>query len=368
MNENVEGDYIKINLNKWFITFLIFLGFFIRILMLFFYYYVNLNPDIKWGGWGDVGLNYDDINSIFTGEWIWSPRELAYPPLSIYLLLFLRIASFDNILIYVFYAFLIELFVVIIFYFVLKKFEIPNRNLIYAIFLLNPFYFLNYVFSASNCGYHITDSFFCLLLLLAVYYYPNESKSKFYLFLSLSICAKWYTLPAAILFFMKFFFEKNWNEIKKIVIYIGIPIFIFLISPIFYLPNYLDLYRTWLETRNTALKIKEIPIYIKIIPFTFLFLIYLLLRNKNADLMEITFFSIILMFSIMVWSRLFLRFLTPLIYYGHLKTNDNIFKIDLNLKLIKLKFKVGNHLLTYFLSILGCIASYAIIIFVFKTL
>ncbi len=342
---------------------LIIAGISIRLFMLIFYYIVNSGTIIAWGGWGDVGLNFHDVDTIFTGEWKWNPGELVYPPLSVYFLLFLRIVSFDIIEIYVFYVFLLELLVTISFYFVLKKWAIPNSNLVFGLFIANPFVFLNYVFSASNCGYHATDSFFLLFLMIALYYYPDENKSKFYLFCGLAMCAKWFTLPAAPFFFFKYLFKEDWEEIKKIFIFIGIPIAIFLISPIFYLPNYLDLYSNWLS--NSGVKeMKNIPLYIKIIPFITLFALYFLFRLKKADLLEITFFSIILMFAIMFWSRPYVRFLTPLVLYGHLMVKEDIFTLDINVKIIQINIQIDNNLLTFALSVLGCIVAIAIIIFV----
>ena len=354
----------RINVPRYAVFLLIILGIAIRLFMIIFYYYANLTPQIQWGGWGDVSLNYDDIDSVFTGEWIWGKRDLAYPPLSIFFLVFLRVMSFGNFLVFAFYSFLLELIVALLFYVVLIKFEIPNRNLVYGIFLVNPFYFLNYVFSASNVGYHITDSFFCLFLVIALIFYPRDNKSLYYLFLGLSMCAKWYTLPAAALIFLKYFMEKDWNEIKKIFTFIGIPIIIFLISPIFYLPNYLDLYYDWF-IREEGSTIQGIPLYIKVLPFIVLTLLYLIFRMKKADILEMSFFSIVLMSSVMLFVKLFVRYLTPLIYYGHLKTNKKIFEFNADFKIIKIKIDVGNHLLTFILSVIGCIVAIGIILFVF---
>ena len=104
----------------------------------------------------------------------------------------------------------------------------------------------------------------------------------------------------------------------------------------------------------------------KIIPFFTVFILYLLLRLKDADRIEITFVSIILMNLIMLWSNLFVRYLTPLILYGHLKTKDNIIKININLKFTRIKFKVGNHFLTFIFSIIGCFIAFLIILFIFQ--
>ncbi len=340
---------------------LIIAGVAIRVFMIIYYYFSHLDPTISWG---DVAVNFRTTDTMFTGEWIWDAGDLEYPPLTLYIILIFKLISFNSVEVFAFYAFLLDLLVSLSFYFVLKKFEVPKRNLILGLFLINPFVLLNNVFSPINCGYHITDSFFYIFLMLSLYFYPNENKSLFYLFSGLTMCSKWFTLPAALFFFLKFLFEKNWDEIKKFMIYLVIPIIIFLISPILYLPNYLSLYINWLSGVNTTL-FQGIPIFIKLIPITVIFLLYLLFRVKKADLLEITFFSIIAMFSIMFWSRFYVRYLTPLILYGHLKTNNNIFTIDVDLKISRIYFRVGNHLFTFTLSLLGCVAAIAIILFVF---
>lgn len=340
---------------------LIIAGVAIRVIMIIYYYFSHLDPNVSWG---DVSVNFHTTDSMFTGEWIWEATELEYPPLTLYLLLIVKFISFNSIEVFAFYAFLLDLVVSLSFYFILKRFDVPKRNLALGLFLINPFLFLNNVFSPINCGYHITDSFFYIFLILSLFYYPNENKSFFYLFSGLTMCSKWFTLPAAPYFFLKYLFEKNWGEIKKLSIFLGMPLIIFLISPILYLPNYLDLYINWVTGVNTT-SFEGLPTIIKLIPISLIFILYLLFRLKKADLLEITFFSIIVMFSIMFWSRFYVRYFTPLILYGHLKTNNNICKIDINLKITRIYFKVGNHLFTLALSVLGCIAAIAIILFYF---
>ena len=342
------------------ITFIV-IGISIRIIMLIYYYIAHMDSSVSWG---DVIINYNTTNTMFTGEWIWRPGRLEYPPLTLFLLVFFKLISFNSLEVFVFYAFFLELAVSLSFYFILKKFDTPKRILVFGAFLVNPFVFLNNIFSPINCGYHITDSFFYIFLTLSLFYYVDENKSKFYLFSGLTMCTKWFTLPAAPFFFIKFLFEKDWKELKKILIFLGIPIVVFLISPILFLPNYLDLYTGWLSG-STLSTFEEVPLLIKLGLFGAVFLIYLIIRLRKADLLEITFASIIVMFSIMFWKRLYVRYLTPLVLYGHLKTNENIFRIDLDFKIIHVKFKVGNHLLTYGFSILGCLAAIAVIIFVF---
>jgi len=338
---------------------LVVIGVGIRIFMLIYYYITHLDPGLSWG---DIMINYHTTDSMFTGEWIWDVTQLEYPPLTLYFLIFLKFISFGVFEVFVFYAFILELLISLSFYFILKKFDIKNRLFVLGTFLVNPFLFLNNVFSPINCGYHITDSFFYIFLLLSLYYYPKEDKTLFYLFSGLTMSVKWFTLPAAAYFFFKFLFSKNWREIKRIVIYIGIPIIIFLITPIFYLPNYLDLYIGWLSSTEVA-ALYNPPLIFKLLLFGAVFLSYLIFRMKKADLLEITFFSIIVMFSILFWRRTYVRYLTPLILYGHLTTKESVFTIDIDFKIARFHFQVGNHLLTYFLSGLGCVVSIAIILF-----
>jgi len=302
---------------------LIVIGVGIRIFMLTYYYIAHLDLGLSWG---DIMINYHTTDSMFTGEWIWDVTKLEYPPLTLYFLIFFKIISFGVFEVFVFYAFILELLISI------------------------------------NCGYHITDSFFYIFLLLSLYYYPKEDKTLFYLFSGLTMSVKWFTLPAAAYFFIKFLFNKNWVEVKKVVIYIGIPIIIFLITPIFYLPNYLDLYIGWLSSTEVA-ALYNPPLIVKLLLFGAVFISYMIFRIKKADLLEITFFSIIVMFSILFWRRTYVRYLTPLILYGHLTTKESVFTIDIDFKIARFHFQVGNHLLTYFFSILGCIASIAIILF-----
>lgn len=356
IKKNEEGLWKIKNYKALGLLFII-LGISARIFMLIYYYINHINPSVSWG---DVMINYHTTDSMFTGQWIWDVKDLEYPPLTLFLLIFFKSISFGVFELFVFYAFILELLTSLSFYFVLKKFNIKNIKFVLGVFLLNPFVFLNNVFSPINCGYHITDSFFYIFLILSLYYFPKEDKTLFYLFSGLTMSLKWFTLPAAAYFFLKFLFKKDWKELKKIFIFIGIPIVIFLISPIFYLPNYLDLYIGWLSGTEEAAFYNP-PLFIKLILFGGIFLIYLIFRARKADLLEITFYSIIVMFSIMFWRRTYIRYLTPLVLYGHLKTNDSIITINLP----KLQFKVGNHMFTYILSILACLVSIAIIIFIF---
>ena len=165
-------------------------GIFIRVLMLIFYYIIQIIEPGR--SWGDVEINYLHFD--------------IYPPLSQIFLFVFKFLSFGILEIFAFWAFFFDLLIMFLFYYVLKSFAIPKRSYAYGLFLINPFLFLNNVFSLTNCGYHITDSFFFLLFFIALYYFPKTArihKYLFYSFLALSVCAKLYTLPVVGLLFLK---------------------------------------------------------------------------------------------------------------------------------------------------------------------
>jgi len=346
------------NQKKIFFT-LVIIGIAIRIFALVFYYTETVLSPLGLKSLGDVYLNFYDIDSIFTGEWIWSQDDLAYPPLSIYFLLILRFLSFNNLYIFFFYCFLIEIFAVVLFYFVLKKFKISQYRLVIGVLLVNPFYYMSFVFRGILSGYHITDSLFCIFLLFALYFHSRKNKSLFYLFSAIAISVKWYTLPFLFLVFIKYIREKNWKEMKIFILYSGIPIFIFLISPIFYLPNYLNLYFDWLSGHSYT---ASIPPYLKIIPFLLLLVIGTY-KIKDFDLLDITILSFLMMVSVQWWSRFYVRYLAPLIYFGHIFTHEEIYSFELNIFDQKRRLTLNNHSLTYIISIIGVIFSILIAIY-----
>ncbi|MFX0180167.1 MAG: hypothetical protein ACFE78_08240 [Candidatus Hodarchaeota archaeon] len=319
-------------------------GMLIRILMLFYYYYTHIVDPLK--SWGDVAINY-------SGSW-W------YPPLTMYLLDFFRIISFEMVEIFAFWAFLLEVLVVFLFYFVLKSFNISNWKYVYGLFLINPFLFLNNVFSLENCGYHITDSFFFIFLFLALLFYPRKeewSKYLFYIFLAFSAVTKIYTLPIVGFFFLKFLIEKNWNKMKKFLICIVPIVFVFLVAPIFFIDNYLYLIFLWNQKGEDLL-----PLYIRLIIVGIISLSYIILRLKKAGIIEITFFSILIMAIFLFFSIPFIRYFQPLLIYGIL-TPYVFFTFTLNLGFIKRKIVFDNNLLVFYASFILVGLAYLIIIF-----
>jgi len=344
---------------KIFFYILVFIGTASRIIALLYYNWQSFVSPLGIYSFGDVHLNFFDVNSILSGEWIWSDTELAYPPLSIYFLLILRFFSFNNLYVFFFYSFLIEIITTYLFYLVLKKFKIPNYQIIVGFFLLNPFYYFSYVFRGIQSGYRITDSFFNIFLLLTLYYYNKKDQRFFYIFSALSSCVKWYTVPIMFFIFLKHILEKDWKEMKKFIIYFGIPIFIFLISPIFYLPNYLDLYLSWLSGHSVT---SAVPIYIKILPFLLLLIIFTY-KIKKFDFIDLLFISIILMVTIIWWSRFYIRYLAPLIFYGHINTNESILSFEMKVSDKKWNISLNKHSLTFIFSIFA--AGFVILVAIF---
>lgn len=337
----------KIITNKAFIF--ICIGIIIRVFMLFFYYYthaIDLGKD-----WGDVSFNYHHYASE------------TYPPLTILILFFFRFLSFGSIEVFAFWAFLLDLITVLMFYFVIKGFNIPRRNYVFGLFLINPFFFLNNSFSWINCGYHITDAIFFFFLFMSFIYYSkkdNRSRWLFYIFLSLSISAKIYTLPVLGFFFLKFLIQKDWKELKVFLISNIIVLGAFFILPIFFGQNIIITYLVW-NSRGEAL----LPFYIRILPALIITLLYILFRLKKADLFEVVILSIVVTASFLFFSNTFIRYFQPLIFYGILKLKEfHSIKINLGF-LIKGRITIDNHIVTFVLSIFAVFLAYLLIVFDF---
>ena len=346
-NESEEKSFLRIIIRNKGIIF-IGIGIAIRILMLLYFYYTHSIDPGK--SWGDVGYNYNNYTSSI------------YPPLTIMLLVFFKFISFGIIEVFAFWAFLLDISTVLMFYFVIKNFNLPKKKFAFGLFLINPFFFLNNSFSLQNCGYHITDAIFFFFLFMALIFYPkkdNRSKILFYLFLSLSIAAKIYTFPVIGFFFLKFIIEKDWKELKMFLITTISVLFLFLIVPIFFGENFLLTYLFWNARGETI-----VPLYIRLIPVSILIILFLLFRLKKADIFEIIIFSIVVTASIMFFSNPFVRYFQPLIFYGILKHKE-FFSFKLNLGIIKGKITVDNHIITLVLSIFAVVLAYLVIILVF---
>ena len=346
IDETEKRKYLIKNLEtKAFI--LILIGVAARIFMLIYYYYTHLIDPQR--SWGDVLQNY---NRSF----------VAYPIITLGLLTVFYLLSFGYIEIFVFWAFFWDLLICMMFYFVLKSFNIKDRNYVFGLFLINPFFFLNNSFSLTNCGYHVTDSFFFFFLFIALIYYPKKelyAKYLFYIFLGLSMCIKYYTIPALGFLFIKYLYEKEWKELKVLIICIIPLLLVFIIFPLFYLDYYYNKLVDWNELGS------YVPIYVRILPFLIIAILFFLLRLKKTDGFEIIIVSIIALGTYLFFSYPYLRWFQSIIFYGILKEKD-FFSFKLNLGFVKKDLNVNNHLLTFYLSFVGVFFSYLIIIFVFK--
>ena len=343
LEKHSKSLFEKIIGNKGIIFF--FMGVTARIFMLFYYYYTHMIDPHR--GWGDVGLNFR--------------QPIFYPPLCLGLLNFFRYLSFGSIEIFAFYAFLWDLLTSLMFYFVLKSFGIKNKNYVFGLFLINPFWFLNNSFSLINCGYHITDSFFFFFFFMALIFYPKKElryKYLFYLFLGLSMCTKYYTLPALVFLFLKNLYDKNWKEMKIFLVTIAPLLIIFILIPFSYLDYYSKELFTWYSYGS------YVPLHIRIIPIVSIFLIFTFFRLKKSDPFEIIIVSIVAMASFMFFSYPYLRWFQSIIFYGILKKKD-FFTFNLNLGVRKIEIVIDNHLLTFFLSMFGVLLSYLFILFIF---
>jgi len=324
---------------------LIAFGLIIRVIMLLYYYYTHtVDPGRSWG---DIGFYFE--------------RNLTSTPLTIFLLEITRFLSFGSIEAFAFWGFFWDFLTVLMFYFVLKSFNIKNINYAFGLFLVNPFFFLNNSFSLENCGYHITDAYFFFFLFLALCFYPKKeiyAKYLFYIFLGLSLCTKYYTLPAVGFLFLKILIEKDWREMKIFICSI-VPILIaLLILPLFITDWFLAVLLNWSSFGT------DLPLFIRIIPFAIIALLFIFFRLRDADKFEIVILSTIATASFMIFSFVYARWFQAIIFYGILKERE-FFSFNLNLGLIKREIKVNNHILTFYLSFLGVFISFLLIISVY---
>ncbi|MFX0105284.1 MAG: hypothetical protein ACFE75_07320, partial [Candidatus Hodarchaeota archaeon] len=262
--------------------------------------------------------------------------------------------------VFAFWGFFWDLLTVIMFYFVLKSFKIKNINYALGLFMVNPFFFLNNSFSLENCGYHITDANFFFFFFLALIYFPKKeiyAKYLFYIFLGLSICTKYYTLPAIGFLFLKFLIERNWKELKIFLITITPLLTIFLIIPLFVTDWFLNSLINWTSS--------SLPLFIQIIPFVIIAFLFIFFRLREADAFEISIISTIGTASFMFFTYPYLRWFQAILFYGILKEKE-FFSFNLNLGFVKREIKVDNHILTFYLSFVAVFIAYLLIIFVYQ--
>ena len=321
---------------------LIILGFSARILMLIAYYVLDIiDPSFRWG---DVGLNFSS--------------SIYYPPITYYFLAIFRTLSFGSVQIFAFWAFSWDIIISILFYFVLKSFSIKHLNYAYALYLLNPFFFVTMIFGLGKCGYQMTDYFFFFFLFLAFYFLPMKEKKNqylFYIFLGLSMCAKYFTLPVLGFFLLKFLIEKDWEEMKRCFLSI-LPLIIgLLIIPFFTLEWFSSQLSTWY---NIA---PEVPFFIRIIPSAVIALLFIIFRLREAKKLEMIIVSIMGTAAFMFFSFPYVEWFVSIIFYGML-TQKEFFSFEVDLGFIKRKVEVNNSVATFYLSFIGVFLSVIVII------
>jgi hypothetical protein len=166
---------------------------------------------------------------------------------------------------------------------------------------------------------------------------------------------KYYTIPALGFFFLKFLYERDWKEMKIFLICIIPLLLIFLVFPLVFLESY----------RNALFNypnVGGIPLIIRIIPISIVFIVYTIFRLKNAENYEIIIVSTIVTACFLIFSYTYIRWFQFIIFYGIL-TQREFSRKSLNIGFIKKEIKIDNHVLTFFLSFIGVGIAFLLILF-----
>lgn len=167
---------------------------------------------------------------------------------------------------------------------------------------------------------------------------------------------KYYTIPAIGFLFIKFLYEKNWEELKIMAILIVPFVIVLIVLPLFYLPYHYLALVVW------NYKGSYVPRFIRALPFICIFILFILFRLEKSDIFEILIISMVAFGTYLFFSWPFLRWFQSIIFYGILKERE-YFRFKLNLGFIKREVIVNNHLLTFYLSFIGVFYSILINIF-----
>ncbi len=271
-------------------------GFALRLIYFVFILFFRINVN----QWGDIGLNIHD------GQFIWENLqqdrgfffETKFPFLGgLYLLLIYLMGSglpFEQACFwFAFSQMLMEFALILGFYFVAKAW---TKNSTYAKFavilwLFNPFWLIQQVISTDRFGYHPTDYLFLIVILLGMYLYTREHGKKWsYICLGLTVSIKLFTLPLIAILAINFLINPgrkqegeplikiNWAELKQLLIYMGLPIFL-----TFLLPMAIDLQNMhyFFEFRNCSMFGGVLPLWIRILPSFIAVGSYILLLIKK---------------------------------------------------------------------------------------
>jgi hypothetical protein len=233
-----------------------------------------------------------------------------------------------------------------------------HLNYAYGLYLLNPFFFVTMIFGLGKCGYQMTDYFFFFFLFLAFYFYPKEKKRDqylFYIFLGLSMCAKYYTLPVLGFFLLKFIIDNDWEELKRCFLSIFPLILVLLIIPFFTLEWFNSQLAGWYHTGP------DVPFLIRIIPSVIIALLFIIFRLKKTNNLEMIIVAIMGTAAFMFFSYPFVEWFLSIIFYG-LLTQKELFSFEVNLGFIKRKVEVNNSVATFYLSFIGVLLTVIVII------
>ncbi len=292
----------------------------------------GINPNM----YGDIKLNIVD------GQLIWENLQLGrgffygakFPFLGGVYVLFIYLAGsgLPAEQAYFWFAFsqmLMEFAIILASYFVVKAWTKDTTYAKFAVimWLFNPFWLLTEVIDTDRIGYHPTDYLVVLLVLLAMYFYTKEGGKKWsYLFLALTVSVKIFTLPIiALLAFIYVLnpnrkqegeplLKINWMEIKNLLLFMGIPLFLTFLLPIF-----LDLgnLQFLLGYRACSIFGGLLPLPIRILPPAILagiFILLLVVKPGSRDLW--TCFNWAIVIGVTYWfiSQPYLRyFVYPLL-------------------------------------------------------
>ena len=273
----------------------------IRVMYFLYILFFQINPN----QWGDIKLNIGD------GKLIWENLQLGrgffyeakFPFLGgVYVLLVYLAGSWLPIeQAYFWFAFsqmVMECAIIFAFYFVVKAWtkDIHYAKLAVILWLCNPFWLIVEVIDLDRIGYHPTDYLFLFFVLIAMYFHTREGGKKWcYIFLGLTVSIKIFTLPLIAILAANFIINPaqketreslikiNWPEIKQLILYMGIPIFL-----TFFLPMLLDLQNleSFFGYRDCSIFGGRLTLWMRLIPpliASSIFLLQLIRKPGSRD-------------------------------------------------------------------------------------
>jgi hypothetical protein len=355
-------DPLYQRLKSWLLTHFLILclvGFAIRFLFIIYYYFEGFGL-VEGFYYGDVEYNWEDVEDLTSGQY------QSYPPLALLLLIVFKFLSFGNLKIFMIWAGLLEIGLVLAVWAGMKDLLITKNDpstyepVRWALLLLlfNPFWFLHNIFSVSNCGYHYTDYFFLYAFLGAIIFYQQKKENLAFICLGLSAAIKWFTLPAIGFYPLLLLLNKDYRRFWRFIVIEGFILLAFLVLPLFIIPNYLELYLFYLQGGGNPI-FEWVPFYIKLIPILCLSIYFLAFRLKKSDFLAISAWAMLIMFSFMLFARFYLRYLLGWILLGHLMVAAKDWAFEIKL----LGVKLNQHEFTFLLSVIGTLLTILLLFF-----